>query len=178
MHLFQNFLSKIFETWGRTTRDNRSLPASSAAALLGFLPPCYSGYQGISLSQVMQKCPDIQPPSPLCVSGYFLEKNVIGRKSTSYKLNTSRIAYAYKESLVYPYVDFEVKGDNYILHNEEYTDVLLWIEKYGLVHIQWLKIALCSFIFVVVPNFMYAHLIWFAFSHKFSTFLARENSDK
>ena len=96
----------------------------------------------------------------------------------SYKLNTSRIAYAYKESLVYPYVDFEVKGDNYILHNEEYTDVLLWIEKYGLVHIQWLKIALCSFIFVVVPNFMYAHLIWFAFSHKFSTFLARENSDK
>ena len=98
----------------------------------------------LKVVDVNQSSPEIKtddygkqvPPGNIYVSGYFLEKNVIGRKSTSYKLNTSRIAYAYKESLVYPYVDFEVKGDNYILHNEEYTDVLIWIEKYGLVHIQ------------------------------------------
>ena len=74
----------------------------------------------LQVVEVNKSSPDVKidgygkqvPPGNIYVSGYFLEKDIIGKKSTSYKLNTSRIAYTYKESMVYPYVDFVVKGDS------------------------------------------------------------------
>ena len=75
-------------------------------------------------------------PGNLYLSGYFLEKDTIGRKDVSYKLVKNKVTYAYKESIVYPFVDFTMRGDQHVLSNDAYTDVLMWVEKNGFAHIQ------------------------------------------
>ena len=53
------------------------------------------------------------PPGTIYVSGYLLEKDTIGKKSVSYRINKSKLTYVYKESIVYPYVNFLAKDDHF-----------------------------------------------------------------
>eukprot|EP00794_Sanderia_malayensis_P019611 gene19611-21542_t len=78
---------------------------------------------------------NVIPPGTMYVSGYFLERDTVGKKSVSYKIDKSRVTYVYKESIVYPYVNFVAKDGHVVLHNEDYTDILMWVEKKGLIHV-------------------------------------------
>ena len=78
---------------------------------------------------------NIIPKGTKYLSGYFLERDVIGAKSVSYKVEKRKKTFVYKESVVFPYVNFLEKEDRVVLSNEDYTDILMHVEHNGLIHV-------------------------------------------
>ena len=50
-------------------------------------------------------------------------------------MENSKVTFFCKESVIFPYVNFETKGDKLILNNGDYTDIIVYIEKMGLNHV-------------------------------------------
>ena len=79
---------------------------------------------------------NVIPAGNVFISGNFLERDTVAKKSVTYKINENKIMYLYKESIVYPFVNFKEKKDSKLaLENEDYSDIFIWVETNGLIHI-------------------------------------------
>jgi len=89
-----------------------------------------------SIEDVRDDYNGIIPKANVYHTGYFLEKINFDKKSRTYKMEKSKVTFFYKESVLFPFVNFHVnKGDNLILKNEDYTDIVVYIEQNSLIHV-------------------------------------------
>ena len=65
------------------------------------------------------------------IEGKFMEKVHIEPKGTLYKLSKKK-AYFFKESVVYPFVQFTGAKKGFLLLNKEFVTILNYIESTGL----------------------------------------------
>ena len=65
------------------------------------------------------------------LKGRYLEKDLPTRRGQSYKLMADYVLF-YKESVVYPYVNYESKGKKLVISNIDYVDVISYAEKSGM----------------------------------------------
>ena len=67
------------------------------------------------------------------LSGFYLEKKAETSKGVTYTINKNKTVYFYPESLVYPFVNFQEdykgKKNTMFISNEDYCEVLCFIEK-------------------------------------------------
>ena len=77
----------------------------------------------------------IIPKGTIFFTGHFLERITIGKRYTSYKLEKDKFTHFYKESVVFPFVNITEGKKCLILKDEDYTDILVYIEQQGLVHV-------------------------------------------
>ena len=64
------------------------------------------------------------------IIGQFLEKTEWGSKGSFYKLSKKK-TYFYKESVVYPAVQFTGRKKGYFLSNQEYAEILNFVDQTG-----------------------------------------------
>ena len=74
------------------------------------------------------------PAGTIYFCGNFLERDTVGMKSVTYKLS-HKTTYFYKESVIFPYVNFDEGKKGCVFTNEDYTDILVYIEHNGLIHV-------------------------------------------
>lgn len=78
---------------------------------------------------------NVIPKGTLFFSGHFLERLNVEKRSTTYKLVDNKITYFYKESVIFPFVNIVESKKGLVLSDEDYTDILIYIEQQGLVHV-------------------------------------------
>lgn len=67
-----------------------------------------------------------------CLEGHFFELLKVVGSTRKYKLILSKKALVYRESVVYPFVPFEKKDDCFVLLNNDFVDILRYVEHNGL----------------------------------------------
>ena len=77
----------------------------------------------------------IIPAGTTYLPGNFLERTSYETKSVTYKMLNHKVTYFYKESVVFPFVNFAEGKKGYILTNGDYTGILMHVEQNGLVHL-------------------------------------------
>jgi len=66
--------------------------------------------------------------------GHFLERSSEKKNGQIFKLS-KKVAFFFLESVVYPFVTFDVSEKGYFMSNEVYSDILLYIQKSNFSHI-------------------------------------------
>ena len=66
-----------------------------------------------------------------CLRANFLEKEKETKQHHVYRV-VSKVAFVFKESVVYPYVPYNEEGQKVIIKSEHYTDIIYYIEHTGL----------------------------------------------
>ena len=74
------------------------------------------------------------PPGQQKIEGTFVVKNSACSDGDIYKPNKKK-TFFYPESVVYPCVQFKSKKDGLLLTNEEYVEILNFVERSGFTHI-------------------------------------------
>ena len=67
----------------------------------------------------------------VCFKGRYLEKDSTSRKEQSFKL-MNKFAFFFKDNVVYPFVNFTEKKDLYVITNNDFCDVISYVEHYGM----------------------------------------------
>ena len=62
------------------------------------------------------------------IRGKYLEKVATKRDNQKFKL-MNKVVFFYKASIVYPFVNFEIKKDTYLIWNPDYLDVITYMEQ-------------------------------------------------
>ena len=62
--------------------------------------------------------------------GHFLEQVNFNKKGRIYKVG-KKVEFVFRTSIVYPLVQFEQRKDSLFLNNNEYVDILLYLEQNG-----------------------------------------------
>ena len=79
------------------------------------------------------------PGQKIIASHYLEHKSTNARHGEVYEVDKNKVVYIYKESIVYPFVNFQVehrgKKELYSLKNKDYCDILHFIENNGMAHI-------------------------------------------
>ena len=65
---------------------------------------------------------------------HYLEKDDKTKKGHIYRMD-SKIAFVFKECIIYPFVNIKQSGSKYILSDEDYCEVLRYIEHSGFSHL-------------------------------------------
>ncbi len=78
---------------------------------------------------------NVIPKGTVFFTGHFLEHVMIGTRCMIYKLIKDKTTHFYKESVVFPFVNIKDERKGLVLNDEDYTDILMYIEKNGLIHI-------------------------------------------
>ena len=68
-------------------------------------------------------------------TGKFLEWTKRGKRCSFYRLVTEKSTYFYKESVVFPFVNIINEKNKLVLKDDDYTDILMYIEKSGFTHL-------------------------------------------
>lgn len=69
------------------------------------------------------------------LKGHYLEKHIENKKEIRYRLMKKKTAFFFPESVVYPFVQLEVRKDLYYLSTQAFYDILSYVEHYGMTSI-------------------------------------------
>ena len=67
--------------------------------------------------------------------GNFLVRDHRGKRCTYFNLETDKKTYFYKESVLYPFVNILEEKNKLLLKDEDYTDILMYVEQSGFTHL-------------------------------------------
>ena len=67
----------------------------------------------------------------VCFKGLYLEKDSTSQKEQSFKL-INKFAFFFKDNVVYPFVNFMEKKDLHVITNNDFCDVIYYVEHYGM----------------------------------------------
>ena len=71
------------------------------------------------------------PAGQSCIRGSYLEKTSTNKNGDNYKLMT-KIVYFYKESVVYPFVNFEKQKLHYTISKNDLCEIISYVQHFGM----------------------------------------------
>ena len=71
-------------------------------------------------------------PGQQYLEGHFMEETVSSLKGYTYKLNEKKKTFFFKETVVYPFVQFEETKKGHFITMQQFTDIINYVEYNGL----------------------------------------------
>ena len=89
---------------------------------------CIESDQDVATHQIMNDYGHIINEGEKFIQGKYLEKVATKRDNQTFKL-MNKVVLFYQASIDYPFVNFEIKKDTYLIWNPDYPDVIAYMER-------------------------------------------------